>query len=122
MSSVTSTWLALTIAVALNAAANILIKAGAMGAQQGPWTRQAWGLATDPWILGGIASFAMALAFYAYALTDLDLSVAYPIMTSLGIVAVYLWSITFFDESTEVAKVAGTLLVLAGVVLLAKGG
>lgn len=115
-------WLSLGTAVVLNAAANILIKAGANGGGADLDAATLVGLARSPYIVAGIASFAAALAFYALALTRIELSVGYPIMVVLGIAIVFLWSVVFFQERLDWTKIAGTVLALAGVVLLARGG
>lgn len=115
-------WIALGVAVLFNAGANILIKMGARATGSGLELDQAWRLALEPTVLGGIASFGLALAFYAYALTEIELSVGYPILTSLGLVIVFVWSVTFFQETLDPPKILGTLAVLVGVVLLAISG
>lgn len=121
MTDATTPWLALAVAVVLNAAANVLIKTGTprLGAIE-PQTLVE--LAGSPYVLAGIASFAGALAFYALALTHVELSIAYPIMTSLGIALVFLWSVTVLHERLDWTKIAGTALVLVGVTLLYQGG
>lgn len=117
-----SHWLSLGLAVVLNAAANILIKAGANGGASDVDLVTLWGLARSPYILAGIASFAAALGFYAMALTRVELSVGYPIMVSLGIAIVFVWSVLVFQERLDWTKIAGTLMALGAVVLLARGG
>ncbi len=113
-------WIALSIAVVLNAAANILIKAAARGVEIQLDLPGLVRLATEPYLAVGIASFAAALGFYAYALTGIELSVGYPIMTSLGLVIVFLWSVMFFQERLDWVKVVGTASILVGVVMLAR--
>lgn len=117
-----SHWFSLGLAVILNATANILIKAGASGVPSDVDLGTLWRIALSPYIVAGVASFAAALAFYAMALTQVDLSVGYPIMTVLGIAIVFLWSALFFHEDLSWSKITGTVLALAGVVLLAQGG
>lgn len=121
MAPTTLQWTALGIGVALNALANILIKAAARGQDGGLHLDRVWGWVTDPYLLAGIASFALALGFYAYALTAVELSVAYPIMTTIALVIVFLWSVTVYQEELDAAKIAGTALTIVGVVLLAQG-
>jgi multidrug transporter EmrE-like cation transporter len=60
----------------------------------------------------------LALGAYSFALSRLDLSIAYPIMTSLGLVIVALASILLFGETFNGPKIAGTLLIIFGVILL----
>lgn len=115
-------WFSLGLAVLLNAAANILIKTGTPGFGPDFEVDTLWGMVRNPYIIAGIASFAAALAFYALALTRIELSVGYPIMTSLGIAIVFVWSVIVFHERLDWTKITGTVMVLAGVVLLARGG
>lgn len=113
-------WLILALGVVFNAGANILMKFAAnhaAGTSQGLLVR----LFTDPITMAGVACFGIALAFYTTALTKFELSVAYPIMTSIGLVMVFAFSILGFKESLTLYKVIGTLLVMAGVVFLTRG-
>ncbi|MDX1612087.1 MAG: SMR family transporter [Candidatus Thermoplasmatota archaeon] len=113
-------WVSLAAGVVLNAAANILIKAGTLSLPPDWQDRALWRVALEPYLVLGVVSFALALGCYAYALTGFELSVAYPVMTSLGLIIVFLWSVTFFDEVLDTVKVVGTLLILSGVVLLTR--
>lgn len=114
-------WFFLIIGLLLNATANILLKVAARHVER---SEQSVGiifrLFTDPFLLLGIISFGLALGAYSYSLTKFDLSVAYPIMTSLGLVIVALFSFFFFKESYHVTKILGTILILIGVILVAK--
>jgi multidrug transporter EmrE-like cation transporter len=112
--------LILALGVIFNAAANILMKFAANHAgasDKGLLLR----LFTEPTLMAGVACFGIALAFYTVALTKFELSVAYPIMTSLGLVLVFAFSILGFKESLHLTKIAGTLLIMAGVVLVTRG-
>lgn len=111
-------YLFLIIAVALNAAANVLLKIGVarIGALQeaGFLARYAmnWPL------LSGLVLFAVNVVFYAAALARLNLSVAYPVMMAGGVTIVVAISIVFLRESLSSAQMVGLLLVVVGLVLL----
>jgi multidrug transporter EmrE-like cation transporter len=79
-------------------------------------------LFTDPYLVAGVGCFGIALGFYSVALTKFELSVAYPVMTSVGLVLVFAFSLIGFKESMHLTKVLGTLLIVAGVVLVTRGG
>lgn len=96
------------------------IKAAVRGLVGGLELRSALRLLLSPYFLIGLVSFGLALGFYAYALTSLELSVAYPIMASLGLVLVFLLSVTLFGESPTWPKMLGTVLILAGVFLVTR--
>lgn len=112
-------WLFLALAIVLNASANILIKAAmrslAPASAPGPLLLRA---AFNPWLLGGLLCFGLALGGYSYTLTRFPLSVAYPIMTSLGLILVAAASVLFFQEGYSTVKLVGTLLIIGGVVLV----
>ena len=90
----------LATAILLNASANICIKAGMLRSgvpnNFGYLVRQ---LFTNPFLTVGVVLFGMALAAYSYVLSRLNLSIAYPIMTSLGYVIVILASWVWLSET-----------------------
>ena len=118
-------WLPLAIALVLNATANIMMKVGAQMA--GP-------LATDASLLAkvsnflnaatvvAIALFAANIIAYRKALDSLDISVAYPIMVSLGLVLVTFAAVTLpiLSERVTVRQLGGMVLIAAGVWLVAR--
>lgn len=74
----------------------------------------------DPYIISSfLAAFLASLTWMA-ALTKFELSTAYPYM-SLSFVVVFIVSYLLLGESVSVYKVGGTLLIVAGVILLSKG-
>lgn len=102
----------------LNALANILIKVGVdrlRGAAQATLLIAAL---REPLLYAGVGSFAVALVAYAAALSRLQLSVAYPLMTSVGLLVVAVVSWRWLGETYDGSKTAGTILVIAGVILL----
>jgi multidrug transporter EmrE-like cation transporter len=111
-------WIVLLIAVTLNALANVLIKAGVDRLSAEPKAALLPAAVAEPLFYAGVVAFALALVAYAAALSRLQLSVAYPLMTSLGLLIVALVSWRWFGESYDVPKTLGTLLIIAGVILL----
>jgi multidrug transporter EmrE-like cation transporter len=115
------TLLLLLFAILGNASANILIKAGAN--RIGPTD----GLAnfilkavTSPAIICGAILFVVVLGAYSAVLVKVPLSVAYPLMTSLGFIIVVLASSIFFKESIHPLQVVGMVLILFGLWLVAR--
>ncbi len=108
-------WIHLAVGVAFNAIANILMKSAALAVGDGGAAK----LIVEPRFALGVAAFVVALAAYTAALASIDLGVAYPIMTSAGLVIVATASVLLFGESMGPVRLLGTALVLAGVVLLA---
>jgi multidrug transporter EmrE-like cation transporter len=71
---------------------------------------------TDVWILSTYVAALVASFTWMAALTRFELSLAYPFM-SLAFVCVLVLGILFFGESLTFTKVAGTLLVVAGLII-----
>ena len=118
-------WLALIIALVLNAAANVLMKVGANTAQNlsanasfVAKTLNFLNLAT----VVGIVLFAANVLVYRKALDALNVSVAYPIMVAGGMILVTLAAamLTTLDEKIGHLQIAGMVLIAAGVWLVAK--
>jgi drug/metabolite transporter (DMT)-like permease len=73
-------------------------------------------LLLNPWVLSALAgAFVAALAWMA-ALSKLELSQAYP-FTATSFVAVLVLSAILFGESLTSAKIAGVVLIAAGLVV-----
>lgn len=70
----------------------------------------------DPWVLSSYLSALLGSVTWMAALTRFELSIAYPFM-SLAFVCVLLLGVLFFGESLTIGKVAGTLLVVAGLII-----
>ena len=83
--------ISLAVALVLNATANLMIRAGAKeiaakcsGVTAVPLLTALKAGMVNPWIISGVVCFALNLAAYSYALTKLPVSMAYPIMVSVG--------------------------------------
>lgn len=112
-------WLALAAVIALTAAANILMKYAARHLAAGiDWKQRL----LQPPLLAALACFALGLLLYSYTLAKLDLSVAYPVMSGLVLVLVVTFSIAILGEKPLWARVTGTALILAGIVLVTRSG
>src|SRR5262245_51118546 len=77
-------------------------------------------LLVNPWIVSALlAALAAAMAWMA-AMTRLDLSHAYPFM-SLAFVLVMVGSAWFFHEPVTLPKIAGLVLICAGIAVGSQG-
>ncbi len=119
-------WVPLVVALVLNAAANVLMKVGARVARDLPPDAgaverglQFLNLPT----LVGIALFAANVLVYRKALDHLAISVAYPIMVSVGLILVTLaaWGLPLLSERVGLSQIGGMVLIAAGVWLVARG-
>lgn len=75
---------------------------------------------TNPFIWGGLISFGLALLFYTYVLTKMNLSVAYPIMTALGFLIVVTFSAFYLHETIQLPQIIGLVLIVGGLYLIAQ--
>ena len=115
------TFIVFVMAILLNAVANILMKAGALKPEKANQLSDVFlNMIMNPVIIAGILCFGLGLAAYNYVLIRTDLSVAYPIMTSVGYVVVIMASWFFFNESLTAIQIIGILLIIAGVWMIAK--
>lgn len=73
----------------------------------------------NPWILSGFVSAFLASMAWMAAMTRFDLGYAYPFM-SLAFVIVMVFSVSFLGEAVSAAKVAGTLMVITGLIVIAR--
>jgi len=110
--------------VLLNAAAQLLLKAGTNAV--GPFefsTANALPvglrLALEPHILGGIACYVVSVVVWILALSRVEVSIAYP-MLSIGYLvnAVAAWYL--FGESVTAVRMAGIGFIVVGVFLVAR--
>lgn len=118
------TFLILFAGVLLNAGAQLLLKAGvqplgAIGTAPGTLLP---GLATaftrGP-VLAGLACYVLSVAVWLIALSRVDVSIAYP-MLSLGYVVNAIAAWWLFGEAVGGARFAGIALILVGVLLVAR--
>ncbi len=73
----------------------------------------------NPWVISGfLAAFLASLAWMA-AMTRFELNYAYPFM-SLAFIIAMLFSAVLFGEVLNVQKVAGTLLVVLGLIVISR--
>ena len=110
--------------VLLNAAAQLLLKAGtrAVGpfeftlANVGPVGSQ---LALNPAILAGLGCYGLSVVVWIMALSRVEVSVAYP-MLSLGYVVNALFAWWLFGEALTAMRLSGMFLIIVGVYLVAR--
>ena len=114
------TYVIFSIAIILNAVANILMKVGALKPQEAnDLAAVVRNMIVNPIIIAGVVCFALGLAAYNYVLIKTNLSVAYPIMTSVGYVIVVLVSWVLLRETITFLQGAGIVLIAAGVWMVA---
>ena len=110
--------------VLLNAAAQLLLKAGtnAIGHFQfssvNLWPI-GWKVATQPHILAGVSCYVVSLVVWIMALSRVEVSVAYP-MLSIGYVVNAAGAYFLFGEAVGVQRLIGIGVIVLGVYLVAR--
>ncbi len=113
-------WLFIAAAAASNVLANVMLKKtvtalppeGGLAALRAALTMGSfWAFAA-----GG----AMLLGFYVLALKSFELPVVYAIVTSAALVGVLAASAMFLGETTTPVKIAGCVLIIAGIFLISR--
>lgn len=110
--------------VLLNAAAQLLLKAGtnALGVITPTVANAlplAGSIATSPHFLGGFACYGVSVLVWILALSRVPVSIAYP-MLSIGYVVNALAAGYLFDEALTGGRWFGIGFIIIGVVLLAR--
>ena len=112
------------IGVLLNAAAQLLLKAGtnAVGAFEFSAANAlsvGLRLALEPHIVGGIACYVVSVVVWIMALSRVEVSIAYP-MLSVGYVvnAVAAWYL--FGEAVTPMRLTGIAVIIFGVFIVAR--
>jgi multidrug transporter EmrE-like cation transporter len=110
--------------VLLNAVAQLLLKAGARNVGEIHLTMQNWfviGLkvAAQLPIIGGLTCYVLSVVLWIIALSRVDVSIAYP-MLSLGYVVTAVGAWYFFGEPVSLQRLLAICVILVGVALLAR--
>jgi drug/metabolite transporter (DMT)-like permease len=74
----------------------------------------------DPFIISGLVSAFLASLFWMAAMTKFSLSFAYPFMSSAFVIVMF-FSILLFGETLNIYKIAGTGLIVLGIIVLSQG-
>lgn len=73
----------------------------------------------QPYIAGGLLCYGVSAVLWIFAISRMQLSQAYP-MVALGYVIVFILSVMLFKEDVSVHKIGGLILIVSGVVVLAR--
>jgi drug/metabolite transporter (DMT)-like permease len=112
------------IAVTASAAGQILLKRGMLGIGTLTLTLDQlgsilWRLATNPYVIIGLAIYVCGTVFWLAALSRMDLSYAYP-FASLGYLIMLAASWLLLKENITVGRLLGTMVVGLGVFLVSR--
>jgi multidrug transporter EmrE-like cation transporter len=73
--------------------------------------------ATTPWVIGGLAVFAISAMAWLGVLSRVPLSIAYP-FNALGYIAILSASIVILHERATIMTWIGSLIVVTGLILV----
>ena len=73
----------------------------------------------NPWIISALLSAFLASLAWMAAMTRFELNYAYPFM-SLAFVIVMIFSVVFLNESLTIPSVIGTIMVVGGLIIIAR--
>ena len=118
------TFMLILAGVLLNAAAQLLLKAGTnvlgtISLVPGQMLAMFTSVALQPFILAGLACYVFSVGIWIAALSRVDVSIAYP-MLSIGYVvnAVAAWYL--FGESLTASRLLGIAIIILGVVIISR--
>lgn len=113
--------------VGMATTAQLLLKIGMSDAAvQASIEARRWGavvldLVHNAWVVGGLMLYTLGALVWLLVLARVELSFAYPFV-GLGFIVTMLFGWLFLGDALGVQRVAGTLLIASGVVLVARGG
>ncbi|MEW6026273.1 MAG: cation transporter [Planctomycetota bacterium] len=111
-------YIVLALTIILNSVANILIKVAMTNADKSKGLIGQYAL--NPYFIGGVIAFALALVTYSYVLLKMKLSVAYPVIVSSCFLIVLASSWFYLKESITLVQLVGVLLIASGIWLVLK--
>lgn len=114
----------IVLGVMLNAAAQLLLKAGTRTIGQFEFSAAniwpiGWSMATNPHIVGGLSCYVVSVVVWIMALSRVEVSIAYP-MLSLGYIVNAFFAWYLFGEAVTPTRLVGMGVIIVGVYLVAK--
>jgi multidrug transporter EmrE-like cation transporter len=112
------------VGVLLNAAAQLLIKSGTnvlgkFSFEQDKLVTLAFNVITEYHIVAGLFCYVISVGIWIVALSKLEVSVAYP-MLSIGYLVNALAAWYLFGEVLSLQKIAGIFIIIFGVIMVAR--
>lgn len=112
------------LSIFLSTAAQILVKFGAKGVRLdfSSWSHfvtTITGIIKNFPVMSGLILYGISFLAWVKVLSQVELSYAYP-MVSISYVIIILFSYLFFKENITPARIIGVLLIIIGVIFVAK--
>lgn len=112
------------LGVLLNAGAQLLLKAGMDKIGYFKFSLAnllpiAWQVALNPYIIGGLTCYVISVCVWLLALSRVEVSVAYP-MLSIGYIVTAIAAYFWFHESLTLTRLLGIFVIILGVYLMSR--
>jgi drug/metabolite transporter (DMT)-like permease len=114
------------VSVALSALAQIALKQGMSAVAVktalagGSFLQAATTIISNLFVLGGLGLYMLGAALWLGVLARVDVSLAYPFV-ALGFVLTMILSALLLAETLTPSRIAGTLIIVLGVLILTRG-
>ena len=111
--------------VTLSALSQMVMKLGMSGPQtqaalaNGFKLSTAWDVVTNLYVFLGLSMYVVGAGLWLLVLSKVDVSMAYPFV-GLGFVMTMFLGWAFLNESIGIARISGTLFIVAGVILVSR--
>ncbi|RVU29787.1 MULTISPECIES: EamA family transporter [Neptunomonas] len=112
------------VSVSLSVIAQILLKNGMSNPEiqqsfSSSLTAGVISIMTNFFVLGGLFAYVSSAAVWLGVLAKVDVSKAYPFV-GLGFIGTMLFAYWFLNEPLTLSKIAGTILIVFGVLLISR--
>ncbi len=112
------------LGVLLNAAAQLLLKAGTNAIGHFTFSTEnilpiGMKIASEPHILGGLACYVISVVVWIMALSRVEVSIAYP-MLSIGYLVNAIAAWYLFGEAVTIMRMTGIGIIIIGVYIVAR--
>ena len=112
------------LGVLLNAAAQLLLKAGTNAIGHFTFSTEnilpiGMKIASEPHILGGLACYVISVVVWIMALSRVEVSIAYP-MLSIGYLVIAIAAWYLFGEAVTIMRMTGIGIIIIGVYIVAR--
>ncbi len=107
----------LAVAIAFNAAGQLLLKRTTMGAGEGPVMRDVF---ISGWFLAGVAVLGLSMLLWVQVLRKVPLTIAHP-LSGAAFAIVPVASHLLWREPLSATRIAGILVIVIGIALVARG-
>lgn len=114
-----SSLLLILLSVSMSAGAQLCLKLGVQKVKADGAVSVVMGYMTSPFVVGGLALYGLGAFVWLFVLSRIELSAAYPFV-GLGFIMTMLIGAFALGENVNATRIAGTLLIAAGCLCVAR--